>query len=864
MSPKRLFKLQEGSSKDRALIAKYCIKDCSLCNVLMEKIQILINNVGMANVCHVPLSYIFVRGQSVKIQSILAKACMKKNTLMPTLKKKYETKQKIIDISFTNKDSTIKCKAIGKLKVGEHVTITYKKNNSKTEKDYMKAKAFEVINIIKEGDYYLIIVNEDISNRYSKQTSVKDGSPVEIKNVLYCMDDLTDKPKYNVSWSRVSKKMSDEELNEKMFEEHLKQLNQNSDFCKEDENDLSYDGAIVFPPKVGIYRDPIVVLDYSSLYPRSAIWKNLSHEYHVKDPKKYGNIKGYKYRLIWYKTHIIKEPMTKLKELIGIYKSKKDEYIIEKTREDLDVDKVVKNLDVYIIYGKNIVTDKLEKDKLNIVSKIYIDNEEIPTSSIIFDKEGTAIIEKPNIEKQYKRLGLIIYKYKTSMFAQKNDNSMGIFTETLLTLLEKREEVKTAMDNEKDPAKKAVLNGLQLAYKITANSGYGATGASTSPICNKEIAAAITATGREALEFSRDFFEKHYGNMVNYALEDKEKFRKYFYNMLETIVLEPESLKGKLINKKAKYTNKNGKEINVPYTNKEEFVDAFYEVINDKMKGYSIFGNGIYGDTDSVFINMNIIEIETGKKMQCKKALDMGITLGIWGSHAINIFLPYCMSQAYEKVLWPFAIVSKKKYVGNLYEKNPNKCKLKSMGIVLKRRDYAPIAKIVLAGIIDQIINHEDGSKGAVKFARETLKNILEGKYSLDKFIITKSLKSHYANRSGVIQAVIADRMKDRDEGSAPRSGDRIPYAFIQTYGKTEKQLKLEKKGARAEHIDYIIEKKLKIDYVEYIKCQIMEPAIQFLALIIKNPEKIFIDAMNFETNKKKGKRTIKSYGLFV
>ena len=44
----------------------------------------------------------------------------------------------------------------------------------------------------------------------------------------------------------------------------------------------------------------------------------------------------------------------------------------------------------------------------------------------------------------------------------------------------------------------------------------------------------------------------------------------------------------------------------------------------------------------------------------------------------------------------PFLLLSKKRYVGMLYETNPNKCKMKSMGIVLKRRDNAPIKKIVM------------------------------------------------------------------------------------------------------------------------------------------------------------------------
>ena len=42
------------------------------------------------------------------------------------------------------------------------------------------------------------------------------------------------------------------------------------------------------------------------------------------------------------------------------------------------------------------------------------------------------------------------------------------------------------------------------------------------------------------------------------------------------------------------------------------------------------------------------------------------------------------MNLEYEKVLWPFIILTKKRYVGNLYEEDPQKYYQKSMGIVLK------------------------------------------------------------------------------------------------------------------------------------------------------------------------------------
>ena len=58
---------------------------------------------------------------------------------------------------------------------------------------------------------------------------------------------------------------------------------------------------------------------------------------------------------------------------------------------------------------------------------------------------------------------------------------------------------------EKDPFVRSVLDGLQLAYKVTANSVYGSIGAAVNPIYMKDVAASTTATGRRLLNFAKEF-----------------------------------------------------------------------------------------------------------------------------------------------------------------------------------------------------------------------------------------------------------------------------------------------------------------------------------------------------------------------
>ena len=234
--------------------------------------------------------------------------------------------------------------------------------------------------------------------------------------------------------------------------------------------------------------------------------------------------------------------------------------------------------------------------------------------------------------------------------------------------------------------------------------------------------------------------------------------------------------------------------------------------------------------------------------------LKISIKFGIWSSILISTLLPSPMAQEYEKVLYPFIILTKKRYVGNLYEKNPNKFYQKSMGIVLKRRDNANVVKMVCGNIIDQILNKQS-IEGAVKKTQELLSKIITGKIPLDKFIITKTLKTTYKDRTRIVHAVLADRMGERDPGNKPQSNDRIPYAYIETGDKV-----INLQGERVEHWDYIVKNNLKLDYLFYITNQIMKPAIQFLELIVDKPDKIFNEYIIREENRKSGKLPINYY----
>jgi len=354
---------------------------------------------------------------------------------------------------------------------------------------------------------------------------------------------------------------------------------------------------------------------------------------------------------------------------------------------------------------------------------------------------------------------------KVCRFAQFPAGEKGIMPSILEELLVARKTTRKLAEKQTDAFMANILDKRQLGYKVTANSLYGQCGAKTSTFYEVDVAASTTATGRKLLTYARRVVEEAYGD----------------------ILLPTSHPKYPIVHSKAEY---------------------------------------IYGDTDSVFFTFNLATPE-GIPIRGKDAIEITIELAKQVGDYSSRFLKSPHGWVYEKTICPFALLRKKGYVGVYYEQNPNKGKLKSMGIVLKRRDNAPIVKEIYGGIID-ILMKEQNVDRAIAFLREKLQYMIDQKCPIEKLIITKSLRSDYKNPAQIAHKVLADRMGVRDPGNKPNTGDRIPYAYIHNDTKGALQ------GDKIEHPEYIHANRLQLNYSFYITNQIMKPVQQLFALVLE------------------------------
>ena len=258
------------------------------------------------------------------------------------------------------------------------------------------------------------------------------------------------------------------------------------------------------------------------------------------------------------------------------------------------------------------------------------------------------------------------------------------------------------------------------------------------------------------------------------------------------------------------------------------------------------YGNGrdprcnvecIYGDTDSIFLRFRPRNPITGEPLRGKEALRVAKELTEESGKLVSSCLKPPHDFEFDKIFRSFCLLSKKRYVGDMSEDGIEEDDFhrKSMGIVMKRRDNAPIVKYVYGGVIDRILATTDvvtGVREAALFAQQAAKDLLDGKFPLTKLTITKSLRSEYADPTRIAHKVLADRIGERDPGNKPSTSDRIPFVYIQHRGSGPAP-KLQ--GDRIELPSYIKEHALTPDYAFYITNQIAKPLSQVFGLEVQS-----------------------------
>jgi len=730
----------EGKPEQIREIAVYCIKDCELVHDLVDYLNIIPNNMSMSSVSIVPLSYIFMRGQGIKIYSLTSARCRKYNTLI---------------------------KDIG------------------TETD-----------------------------------------------------------------------------NEK------------------------FAGAYVYEPeKAQLFKDPVVVLDFNSLYPSIMIAENFSQDTLVDNPK-YDNLPGIKYNTYSYtnpETGVVKQAKyvdhianPELKGILPMIL----EYLLDERKETRVQIKVLSQVLDQIAANDNA-------DKIEAALRA---NERLPNT-----------IRIPDVMQMLKNKEI----------------------EDTITLIK---------------SKIMILDAFQLAFKITANSIYGQCGSSFSKIRCKAISACVTAHGKKMLQLSQKHAEDKYGAECIYGDSITAETLVPIKFPGGNALLIPVGKLARVLGLPSQSPNKTRldlegqgyqiwsetgwtpiKQFIAHTTNKaiyridtdaglvdvttdhsllltdgtcitpEELVVGQTELMTTKEFPFKVgpvfmqakgivrhvwklrenIGETVYDfetenhhfcagvgrlvvhNTDSVFLkfdvnnvvdpNLSTEENNLRKRVEAKR-------LGTQAAKEITAIIGrYPMNLAFEKVAHPLLILRKKRYMYKKYEEDMAHFKFIAMGVLLKRRDNSPIVQTIYRHMVDilmdlgsmkDVVNYL--ARQFMKFKRynDNRRRLKRAKYieHLKLFTTSKTLKSRekYKYPERIEHRVLADRMAKRDPGNPPKPNDRIQFIYIKKapqFDEKGKKIKI-LQGDRIETPEYILENNLEVDYKFYLTNKLKTPIMEILQMV--------------------------------
>lgn len=340
-----------------------------------------------------------------------------------------------------------------------------------------------------------------------------------------------------------------------------------------------------------------------------------------------------------------------------------------------------------------------------------------------------------------------IEERKTHMFVKK-DVREGLLPKILVRLWDERKRVKKQMKDCTNPLEHAVLNGRQLAIKVSMNSIYGFTGAINGMLPFRPIAESITGYGRQHIMLAKSKVEELYDCEV------------------------------------------------------------------------------LYGDSDSIYVYLKGININEGESRaeQLAKVFQMSTAV----QDCLNTFFVKPVEIEFEKIYNPFLLLSKKRYIALVYETpDPQKGHPEYKGVSIVRRDFCRFTRETLDESM-RIVLYDRNVSRAYDYVSNRTKDLLEGRVPLDLLVMSKGLSAKYsyeANANPLPHVAVAAKMKLRDPNCYPKSGERVPFLFVNN---GERLLK-----DRAEDPNYVKEHDINVDYLYYAENQLAKPCEEVFSILL-------------------------------
>lgn len=367
----------------------------------------------------------------------------------------------------------------------------------------------------------------------------------------------------------------------------------------------------------------------------------------------------------------------------------------------------------------------------------------------------------------------------------------GLLPMILEELLSARKKARVELARASDPFVKAVLDGRQLALKISANSVYGFTGAQVGQLPCIQISSSVTAFGREMILKTQSKVLETYTISNGYQFNSQ-----VIYGDTDSVMVKfgvstvEEAMK---LGKEA--ATEISKEFKAPI--KLEFEKVYYPYLLLKKKHYA----GLFWTKTDKHDKLDTKGLETVRRDNC-------------------LLLRTMMGNVLDRLL---------------IKKDPKDAIEYTRGMIADLlQNRLDIGLLVISRAISK--KTDNGEEEENDFGKSnTSKENDKGKRNFSKQSEYKKEEKKPANqyKARLAHVELAEKMRKRDPANAPNIGDRIPYVIV--CGS-----KGSKNYENAEDPIYAMEHDLPIDYNYYIEKQIKPPLLRIFSAVVPNPESIF------------------------
>ena len=529
-------------------------------------------------------------------------------------------------------------------------------------------------------------------------------------------------------------------------------------------DDDHYVGATVFLPVPGVY-DKVLPFDFASLYPSAIIAYNMCWSTLVNDD----NIPDTKCHIMKWEDHIgcCHDPkIVRKTQLIEILKKKDTE--LKELRKSRDLKK-----------NKNIKEDIIIKINEIVKQKKPFQEEK---KQIMKSKPKYIICAKRNYRWLKEPMGVLPEILRDLLAARSKTKKEMVKVKNILASIketdEKYQETNTYLD---------VLDQRQLALKISANSGYGITGAIKGYLTCMPVAMCTTYMGRISIEKAAESIKNdHQGIIVygdtdsNYVSFNHLKTAKECWEHAEKVAIEVSKL--------------------FPPPMSLAFENKLYWLFMIlSKKRYMSLGSNKDGKLEDKISKKGVL-LQRRDNCPYVRIVYEGVVMMIFNKKELDDILYYVIEQ-FNKLCCYF----------------------------YKKENFVITKSVGEIGEMIPITGVDDKDKICYKIGDYKVKLLPKNKEERDKQFKLKdcNTEEEYYLRSLPAQAQLAQKMRSR--GQLVSAGSRLEYIITSTGGHLAKQY------VKVEDYDYFSRhsETISIDYLYYLK-QLVNPLDQVLDVIFE------------------------------